>query len=198
MNSTPKKVILRYKKEDLEAMEKTPSGLLYIDTSHDPGQYCCTTAYIEGSNAELEKDGFFKDDKLLVQYLVAWDEVGKKNQFFIEADNGDILRWCNWVQVFGKQNKDGSFTPARPYVFCELPEKEEVKSTLWTPQQNQKTDTHGYFTTIKYIHPLDSEESGLNIGDRILCQKNTDAKKNVFGEELIRVELQRIEAVCPI
>jgi hypothetical protein len=197
MKAAPKKVILRYKQEDIEATQKNKRGTLWINTTENPNQHCCEVAYIEGDNEQLNKDGFHNGDKLLVQYLVYLDEASQrgyveKNQFFIESQNGDQLRWCYWDQIFGKQNKDGTFTPVKGFVFCELPEKVEVKSKLWTPQQKQDTDNKGYFTTIKYIHPVDAEESGLKSGDRVVCEQNTDAVKNTFGEELIRVPFNRI------
>lgn len=202
MNSTTKKVILRYKKEDLDACEK--AGRFYIDTSHDPAKYCCTVAYIEGSNVELEKQGFKKGDKLLVQYLVSWDESEKdnpykkeRNQYFIEAQNGDELRWCSWDQVFGKFNEDGTFTPTLGWVYCELPKiiPEHEENGIVVLEQKVNTDTKGFETKIVFIHPQDAEEYGLNAGDEILADKNTDAVKRIADQLYIRVPAQFILAV---
>ncbi len=202
MNSTPNKVILRYKKADLDAVEKTPSGLLYIDTAHDKGKYCCETAYIEGTNSELEEQGLTKNSKVLVQYLVSWDTqqdqniyLYKRNQYFIQEEDGDIIRWCHVDQIFGRYEGD-SFIPVRGFVYCEPPKKNEEKVVNGIVQLEKEVDTEtkGYETTIRFIHPQDAEENGLSVGDVIIADKNSDARKSVGGEILLRVPLDMILA----
>lgn len=202
MKPLPKKIILRYLKEDLDKMNK--SGRFYIDTSFNPNQYLCEEAMIESDNEELNEQGFHKDDRVLVQYLIAWDEEDNqgrvpRNQYFIQKEeNGDILRWANVQQIYGKMSSDG-FVPMKGFVFCNIPPKLEIKSKagLILDEQPQDTTTKGFHTTVKYIHPHDSEETGLKAGDKIYADKNSDAVKKVFGQELIRVPKERILALCP-
>lgn len=247
MKPSGNKVILRYKKEDLEAVKKTVGGL-YLDTSFNPNEHVCQVATIEGDSERLNKDYLlFKGDVVLVQYLVGLDtftenktdysqdiekeralffknidnllnngmdtkakkltksfeseytqydiklkkEVTlqvKRNQFFIEKDGEDEIRWCDISQIFGKKTKDG-FMPLFGFVMCDLLPTipEHYHGGIIIKEQKVDTEKKAYITSIRYIHPLDSDRLGVNVGDRVFCTPNSDAIKDVFGEKLLRV-----------
>lgn len=189
------KVILRYKKEDLDATKK--KGIIFLDTSFNPNEHVCQTAYIEGDDKILNEDHLlFKGDKILVQYLVGLDtqnEHGetKHNMFYIQTeDNGDEIRWCSLTQVFGSETKNG-FQPLRGFVFCSLIQDipAHKENGIYVMQHRPDTEHKAFKTIIRYIHPHDSEEIGLNVGDVIVAEKNSDAVKKLFdGEELLRIQ----------
>lgn len=184
------KVILRYLREDLEAARKTKSGRLYIDTTYNPLNHACQIAVIEGDNKKLNNDNFYKGDKLLVQYLVAAED-----SYFLYHDGNDEIRWCDMSQVFGKKIVNG-FMPAKNFVFCEIPltTKEHYEGKIFIPEEKQNTEK-AYTTTIVFIHPHDANKYDLEKGMKVVCEKNTDAVKNVFGVDYIRVPADRILAV---
>jgi len=193
MRSVGDKLILRFLNEDLEATKK--AGSLYLDTSFNPNEHVCQVAVIEATNDKMEKEQLlFQGDKVLVQYLVGLDTFDEeknvqRNMFFLEReDNGDEIRWCHISNLFGKQSKKG-FMPLKNYIFCNLVPniKEHYEGGIFVPEQKVDTETKGYETTIKYIHPHDAKEMNLKSGDRIMCSKNSDAVKKVFGELLLRV-----------
>lgn len=189
------KVIVRYKKQDLDATKK--KGIIFLDTSFNPNEHVCQTAYIEGDDKILNEDHLlFVNDKILVQYLVGLDTADvngsvKRNMFYIQTeDNGDEIRWCSLAQVFGKQTKDG-FQPLKSFIFCDLikiiPAHKE--NGIFVMEHRPDTEHKAFQTTIRYIHPHDSEEMGLNVGDVIVAEKNSDAIKKLFdGEELLRIQ----------
>jgi hypothetical protein len=204
MKSTTKKIILRYKKADLDAVQKTKSGLLYVDTNTNRNLHCCETAYVEASNEKLEEQGLSKGSRCLVQYLVDLDTqqdqnmfLYKRNQYFMEEQDGDIIRWCHVDQIFGRYEGD-NFIPIRGWVYCEPPKKNEerVVNGIVQLEKEVDTETKGYETTIRFIHPQDAEENGLSVGDRIICDRNSDARKSVSGEILLRVPLDMILGIC--
>lgn len=197
------KVILRYKKQDLDATKK--KGIIFLDTSFNPNEHVCQTAYIEGDDCTLRHDHLlFEGDKILVQYLVGLDTQDsngstKHNMFYIQTeDNGDEIRWCSLTQVFGKQTEDG-FQPLKSFIFCDLiktiPAHKE--NGIYVMEHRPDTEHKAFQTTIRYIHPHDSEEMGLMIGDVIIAEKNSDAVKRLFdGEELLRIQKNCILAVA--
>lgn len=200
MKANRNKVILRYHKKDLEAKFKSAGGL-WLPTVFDPGKHVCEIAQIEADNDQLNKDGLYKGDFVLVQYLVAYDEYGyekdkaaKRNTNYLETfDNGDELRWCDFNQVYGKRTDDG-FVPVSGMVFCELPpsKPEHQENGITVLEEFQDTMRSAYYTFVRYIHPKDEEETGLKQGDKVWAEKNSDAIKDVFGEKLIRVPLECI------
>lgn len=216
MKAAKNKVILRYKKADIDAMEKSKGGL-FKAIHFDPAKHVCQSAYIEADNTDLNRIGFYEGDNVLVSYLVGYDEThydedhaAVKNSHFLYMDGEDEIRSCEFVvdlnekqkeagahfyrQIFGKRTEDG-FIPAVGFVFCEMPEPEEIKSNIIFISETAKsitTDKRGYTTKIKYIHPQDAEELGLNTGDEVWCDRNSDIKQNVFGEQLISVFTDRV------
>jgi co-chaperonin GroES (HSP10) len=256
MKANTGKVILRYRKDDLDAAQRSKGGL-FLATHFNPNEHVCQIAVIEGDNDELNKEGFFCGDEVLVQYLVGLDEVYEdkkernlngllsdehnvkrkikelrdngldrqamhlmrsyeeevnrhkidfdtrttsdriRNQYFMRLeDNGDEIRWADVKQsLYGKKTEDG-FMPNKGWVFCEVPTAipERIQNGIVIPEQAQNTSDKGFRTRIVYIHPKDGENYGLNIGDYIMADKNTDAIKNVFGVEYIRVPVEFILA----
>lgn len=193
MNSTGNKVILRYKQSDLEATQRSIGGL-YMDTSFNPNEHVCQVAYIEADSKKLNEEHLlFRGDFVLVQYLVGLDTLNNnkeiaRNQFFVDKDGKDEIRWCDASQIFGKKTDEG-FQPQKGFVFCELLKDttEHLKNGIWVLDKKQDSDTKGFQTTIRYIHPHDAEELGLGTGETIMCKNNSDAIKKAFGEELLRI-----------
>lgn len=200
MNSVKEKVILRYLKEDLDATRKV--GRFYLDTSFNPNLHTCEVATIEADNKFLnEKYDLYKGDRVLVQYLIMLDEVDKggiqrKNNYFMEQSGEDELRWCHYTQIYGKQTKDG-FVPLKGWVFCEPIKKieEREQNGIILLENVVDSENKGYQTKIVYIHPFDEEEYGLRKGDCIMADRNTDASKKVFNENLLRVPATHILAI---
>lgn len=207
MKATRNKAILRYRKQDLEGLKKY-GNIYFIDTMNKAEHVCCI-ALIESSGSEE----FEKGDEVLCSYRISWDEDindrgnTRVNQYYIDTDtNGDVIRWCSTQHgirtggrdIMGKI-RNGVVTPKKGIVFAEIPPPvPEKKGNLFIPNsfREQKTDKLGYHTTIKYIHPDDANELGLEIGDTIYCEKDSDIKKVIFGHEILTIPTDRILGKC--
>lgn len=186
------KLIIRYSAEDLEATKR--KGILFLDTSFNPNEHVCQVATIIGDNKNLNEEHLlFNGDYVLVQYLVGLD-TDKRNMFYIEScDDGSEIRWCHISQVFCRKIKD-DIQPLKNFVFCDLvkPIAEHYENGVFVMEKKQNTQDKAYQTKVRYIHSLDSEQLGLNVGDIIYAEKQSDSIKNVFGEELLRVPANQI------
>lgn len=199
------KLIIRYRPQDLD-QHLNMSGTIRVVNSLNVAEYISETAIVESSGI----DGINKGDEVIVQYLIAWDvdydAEGKRirNQYFIDIepnkDNSELhdeIRWC-WNQAVFGVRRNGKIIPLNGYCFCEKPEKPyEYKGLIVIPEiyRKQDTDNKGYRAKLKYINPKDTEELSLQEGQVIWAAKNTDATKKVWGEELIRVPVDKILAV---
>lgn len=196
------KVILRFKRSDIDATQK--KGSLFMATHLSPNEHSCSLAYIEESGAALSAIGFKKGDFVLVQYLVQFDDAyykrqevnPRKNKYWLrDDDNGDEIRWCDVSQVYCKKDGD-KLIPVQGVAIGELPtEVVTLKSEylhLLPQQQNSKIS---FYTKLRGIHPLDGEALGLQGNETVQCGGNADVEKNFFGEKLLWIPVSRILAI---
>jgi co-chaperonin GroES (HSP10) len=207
MKATRNKAILRYRKQDLEGLKKIGS-IFFIDTMNKAEHVCCI-ALIEDSHS----DEFKKGDEVAVSFRLGWDEniddrgQRRMNGYYIDTEeNGDVIRWCSTLygihaggmDIMGKIDGD-RIIPKIGVVIAEIPPPvPEKHGGLFIPNsfREQKTDKLGYHTKVKYIHPQDAEELGLSEGDTIYCEKDSDIKKVIFGQEILTIPAKRILGKC--
>ncbi len=198
MKAVGKYIIIRFRKEDLEILKK--QGLIYYVDPDNKGEHICSIAVVESSNHPDIMDG----DEAIVSYRIAWDENvndrghHKTNKYFIETlDNGDQLRWCHadW-DVFGIKRK-GKYLPLREYIFGEIPPPMPEKTVrgIIIPDsfRKQKTDKkQAYLTKVKEVNPLVTLETGIEKGDYIWCEPDSDIKKTIFEEEILTIPFKKV------
>lgn len=197
IEAAPRKIILRYKKADIESKLKV--GSLFIANAENKSQWIAETCYVESSTHSLE---YKKGDMVAVSYRIGHDfdqenplNKSQRNENFIcQEENGDELRWCddNEWDVFGVM-RDGEIIPRETTIYCEVPEmKEDRIGSIIIPEIARKIDTNnkGYWTKVLHINPLDSKKTDLKAGDEIYCTKNSDVKKCIFGHTLIAVPVK--------
>lgn len=190
------KIILRYKKADIE--ERLKVGSLFIANVENKPEWTTETCYIESSF-----DGTYrKGDKAAVSYRIGHDydqenpfSKSFRNENFIQKEeNGDELRWCddNEWDMFGIM-RDGEIVPRETLIYCEVPVmKEDRIGSIIIPEIARKVDTDkkGFWTKVLYINPNDAKKLDVKAGDEIYCSKNSDVKKCIFGQTIIAVPVK--------
>lgn len=188
--------ILRYRKQDIEGLRKI-GMVLFINVFNMP-EHICSIALIESTN----HPEFKKGDEAIVSYRIGYDtdvnerESRQPNKYFLERQkNGDEIRWCSDYDIFGVI-RGGEMIPKKEYVFAELPPpaEEKTKGGIIIPEafREQKTDKKGYWTKVKHIHPEHKEKYNLQPGQEIYCEKNSDIQKEIFGEKLLFIPIQKV------
>lgn len=147
-----------------------------------------------GTAAALIQD-WHKEKAIKVQQLPPQKEKRNiRNQYFIQKENDDEIRWCWEEQIYGIR-RNGKITPTKNFIFCELPEElPEQIGRIYIPHSARKPETSkkGFKVKVKYIRDEEKKSLNLQEGQYIYCDKDTDAVKKIWGEEVIRVPINYI------
>lgn len=196
------RVLIQYKASDLDDANKT--GRFYLPPdSEKKGEYALEFGTVYATSDE---NGWLKKgDEVASSYQLLMRERGNGYWIFPDGwmgadEDGNEYSFAvvDENNVFAKITNN-KIEPLHGWLFCELVKEEEIKSGLMIIPETAKkvtSDRKPYYTKILFINEQDKECNTLNIklnvGDEILCRKNSDIPIKLKGKEYIRVEMNEV------
>ena len=207
VTTSHERVVIKYSAKDLEAANKVGRFFLPMDM-WKTGEYVLEYGTVIATSDE---NGWLKvGDEVASSYSLLQVERGNRGEDLYAEDwlgkdeegNEYVITTLQYFNVFAKIVGD-KLDPLRGWLFCELPQIEEIKtSKIFVPETNKKltTDKKAYKTKIIFINEKDKTDNPLLVklkeGDEIICKKNSDIPIKIKGVSYIRVQID--DVVCKV